>query len=148
MHSAPDGHTQIRDADPEMENEFFETRQSFLSLCQGNHYQFDTMRRAKHSSMMVLYHIHNPDAPAFASSCNVCHKEMEAGTGLRCTVCPDFDICRDCYNTSGHPHPVTVGACCCFIAPGRASVWRMCSRGPVPCPNPFCAPSIKSTAPA
>ena len=44
--------------------------QAFLSLCQGNHYQFDTIRRAKHSSAMVLYHLHNPDAPAFASTCN------------------------------------------------------------------------------
>lgn len=57
---------------PDMENEFFDTRQAFLSLCQGNHYQFDTLRRAKHSSMMVVYHLHNPSAPAFASTCNTC----------------------------------------------------------------------------
>lgn len=49
---------------------WFMHMQAFLSLCQGNHYQFDTIRRAKHSSAMVLYHLHNPDAPAFASTCN------------------------------------------------------------------------------
>jgi E1A/CREB-binding protein len=38
----------------------FHPLQAFLSLCQGNHYQFDSLRRAKHSSMMVLYHLHNP----------------------------------------------------------------------------------------
>jgi E1A/CREB-binding protein len=53
------------DPDPEVTNEHFDTRQAFLSLCQGNHYQFDQLRRAKHSSMMVLYHLHNPDAPRF-----------------------------------------------------------------------------------
>ncbi|KAK4397844.1 Histone acetyltransferase HAC1 [Sesamum angolense] len=37
-----------------LESEFFDTRQAFLSLCQGNHYQYDTLRRAKHSSMMKL----------------------------------------------------------------------------------------------
>jgi hypothetical protein len=87
-----------------IESEFFETRQAFLSLCQGNHYQFDSARRAKHSSMMVLYHLHNPSAPAFASACNVCHAEIEAGTGWRCTVCSDFDMCGGC-RARGHPHP-------------------------------------------
>ncbi|GER33598.1 histone acetyltransferase [Striga asiatica] len=66
-----------------VESEFFDTRQAFLSLCQGNHYQYDTLRRAKHSSMMVLYHLHNPTAPAFVTTCAVCHLDIEAGQGWR-----------------------------------------------------------------
>lgn len=89
--------------------------QSFLSLCQGNHYQFDTLRRAKHSSMMVLYHLHNPDAPAFSSTCNVCTTDIEPGQGYRCSVCTDFDICANCYqlNNHGHPHQLHVWPCGC-----------------------------------
>jgi len=93
------------DADPTMECEIFETRQTFLSLCQGNHYQFDTFRRAKHSSMMVLYHLHNPAAPAFTSSCNVCSRELEPGQGFRCSVCTDYDVCAVCKNKPGFSHP-------------------------------------------
>ena len=84
--------------------------QNFLSLCSGNHYQFDSLRRAKHSSMMVLYHLHNPQAPAFASNCNTCGVEVEAGQGWRCTVCSDFDQCNACYNNpvKRHPHELKV----------------------------------------
>lgn len=84
--------------------------QSFLSLCQGNHYQFDTIRRAKHSSMMVLYHLHNPEAPAFVSTCNNCQAEIEPGEGYRCTVCQDYDLCRICREEKGvqHDHPLKV----------------------------------------
>ncbi|MEW5317257.1 MAG: hypothetical protein WDW38_008570 [Sanguina aurantia] len=98
-------HQLLPDTDIDIDNEFFETRQTFLSLCQGNHYQFDTLRRAKHSSMMVLYHLHNPSAPAFTTSCNVCQSEIEPGAGFRCTVCTDFDICGKCKSTIQHPHP-------------------------------------------
>ncbi|KAE8655510.1 Histone acetyltransferase HAC12 [Hibiscus syriacus] len=82
----------------------------FLSLCQGNHYQYDTLRRAKHSSMMVLYHLHNPTAPAFVTTCNVCHLDIETGQGWRCEVCPDYDVCNACYQKDGgidHPHKLT-----------------------------------------
>jgi E1A/CREB-binding protein len=98
-----------KDPDGNIDNEFFETRQAFLSLCQGNHYQFDSLRRAKHSSMMVLYHLHNPSAPAFAATCNNCSLEIEAGTGFRCTVCSDFDMCNTC-KAKGfqHEHPMVV----------------------------------------
>ncbi|BDA47644.1 probable histone acetyltransferase HAC1 [Coccomyxa sp. Obi] len=98
------------EGNPEMQCEFFDTRQAFLSLCQGNHYQFDSMRRAKHSSMMVLYHLHNPDAPAFSCSCNACGMEIEPGQGFRCSVCQDFDMCTNCKHTVGHQHPLIAHA--------------------------------------
>ncbi|KAJ7216854.1 hypothetical protein O6H91_Y471400 [Diphasiastrum complanatum] len=99
-----------KDKDEIIESEFFDTRQAFLSLCQGNHYQYDTLRRAKHSSMMVLYHLHNPTAPAFVTTCNVCHHDIETGQGWRCETCPDFDVCNACYQkdeVKKHPHKLT-----------------------------------------
>lgn len=99
-----------KDKDDILESEFFDTRQAFLSLCQGNHYQYDTLRRAKHSSMMVLYHLHNPTAPAFVITCNICHLDIETGQGWRCETCPDYDICNSCYQKDGgldHPHKLT-----------------------------------------
>ncbi|KAI4347433.1 hypothetical protein L6164_008247 [Bauhinia variegata] len=99
-----------KDKDEILESEFFNTRQAFLSLCQGNHYQYDTLRRAKHSSMMVLYHLHNPTAPAYVSTCNICHLDIETAQGWRCQVCPEYDVCNACYQKDGgirHPHKLT-----------------------------------------
>nr|KYP53841.1 Histone acetyltransferase HAC1 [Cajanus cajan] len=98
-----------KDRDDILESEFFDTRQAFLSLCQGNHYQYDTLRRAKHSSMMVLYHLHNPTAPAFVTTCNICYLDIETGQGWRCEVCPEYDVCNACYQKGGidHPHKLT-----------------------------------------
>ncbi|KAG8387066.1 hypothetical protein BUALT_Bualt03G0214700 [Buddleja alternifolia] len=99
-----------KDKDEILESEFFDTRQAFLSLCQGNHYQYDTLRRAKHSSMMALYHLHNPTAPAFVTQCIKCHLDIETGQGWRCETCPDYDVCNACYQKDGgidHPHKLT-----------------------------------------
>ncbi|CAI9783593.1 unnamed protein product [Fraxinus pennsylvanica] len=99
-----------KDTDEILESEFFDTRQAFLSLCQGNHYQYDTLRRAKHSSMMILYHLHNPTAPAFVTTCYVCHLDIEAGQGWHCETCPEYDVCNSCYQKDGgvdHPHKLT-----------------------------------------
>lgn len=49
--------------------DFFDTRCGFIRLQQGNNYQFDTLRRAKHSSMMILWHLQNPAIPAYAHIC-------------------------------------------------------------------------------
>ena len=97
--------TEIKDSDDILESEFFDTRQAFLSLCQGNHYQYDTLRRAKHSSMMILYHLHNPTVPAFATACAICQQELEPAQGWRCEACPDYEVCSVCYSKGiNHPH--------------------------------------------
>jgi E1A/CREB-binding protein len=95
------------DVDEPQQSEHFETRQSFLNLCQGNHYQFDQLRRAKHSSMMVLYHLHNPDAPKFVPNCSNC-KASILGAAWHCRSC-DIHFCGDCIQRQGsrmHPHPL------------------------------------------
>eukprot|EP01036_Dinobryon_divergens_P046252 gene46252-61857_t len=78
---------ETEDPDDTQECEFFDTRQSFLNLCQGNHYQFDQIRRAKYTSMM----------------------EILTGQRHHCEPCT-LDICDDCYKNQGgvkvHIHPL------------------------------------------
>jgi hypothetical protein len=97
------------DVDDLQDSEHFQDRLSFLNLCTGNHYQFDQLRRAKHSSVMVLYHLHNPDAPKFVPSCALCHKEIIEGYRHNCPSC-QVDFCHTCYSAHGprlHPlHPL------------------------------------------
>lgn len=97
----------IDDDAEEMDCEFLNNRQAFLNLCQGNHYQFDHLRRAKHSSMMVLWHLHNRDAPKFVQQCTTCSREILQGHRFHCPICADFDQCQDCVqnpNIPRHPH--------------------------------------------
>ena len=89
----------IDDDEEDMDCEFLNDRQSFLNLCRGNHYQFDELRRAKHTSMMVLWHLHNRDAPKFVQQCGSCNREIVAGVRYHCPVCPEFDLCQDCYKS-------------------------------------------------
>ncbi|KAK1355680.1 Histone acetyltransferase [Heracleum sosnowskyi] len=85
-----------QDNDVILGSKFFDTRLTFLELCEGNHYQYDTLRRAKHSSMMLLYHLHNPNVPAFVPVCDVCGLNIETGQG-----CPDNNMCNACYQKDG-----------------------------------------------
>jgi len=48
----------IRDPVPLISNEFVDTRSAFLEKCQMYHWQFDELRNAQHSTLMLLYHLH------------------------------------------------------------------------------------------
>jgi len=106
----------IDDDIEEMDCEFLNNRQAFLNLCQGNHYQFDQLRRAKHTSMMVLWHLHNRDAPKFVQQCAVCSREILSGYRYHCPTCADYDQCQECVsnvNTKPHAHalqPIAVAS--------------------------------------
>jgi E1A/CREB-binding protein len=88
----------IDDDGEDLDCEFLNNRQAFLNLCRGNHYQFDELRRAKHTSMMVLWHLHNRDAPKFVQQCVACNREILSGMRYHCNACPDYDLCQECYN--------------------------------------------------
>ncbi|XP_052196496.1 histone acetyltransferase HAC12-like [Diospyros lotus] len=98
------------DTDVTIESSFFENRHSFLSFCQGNHYQFDSLRRAKHSSMMILYHLQNSTEASMGTGCCICHQDIVENQGWHCDMCPGFDACNGCYQRKGeniHVHKLS-----------------------------------------
>jgi E1A/CREB-binding protein len=97
----------IDDDAEDLDCEFLNNRQAFLNLCRGNHYQFDELRRAKHTSMMVLWHLHNRDAPKFVQQCVNCSREILSGKRYHCNTCADYDLCETCYTDP----KVNRGAC-------------------------------------
>jgi len=82
---------------------FVDTRQTFLEMCQFQHLQFDSLRRGKHSSLMLLYHLHNPHAEHLRPTCEICKNKL---TEMRwhCDQCPGYDICSDCNNDPMNEH--------------------------------------------
>jgi E1A/CREB-binding protein len=88
----------IDDDAEDMDCEILNNRQAFLNLCRGNHYQFDEVRRAKHTSIMVLWHLHNRDAPKFVQQCFACSREILSGRRYHCNTCTEFDLCQQCYD--------------------------------------------------
>ncbi|KAJ4833253.1 hypothetical protein Tsubulata_005086 [Turnera subulata] len=115
--------SETTDIDGTLDSVLFENRHSFLSFCQKNHYQFDTLRRAKHSSMMILYHLHNPATVNDVTACNICHQE----TGTQ-----DTGVCSKCQQKNYGSLPVHKSIQCSLAANGgtlikkkaQAATWK------------------------
>lgn len=92
----------IQDPDPFINCDLMDGRDAFLTMARERHYEFSSLRRAKYSSMAMLYELHNQGQDRFVYTCNNCKSHVE--TRWHCTVCDDFDLCIACYEKPGHPH--------------------------------------------
>uniref|UniRef100_A0A673N7W7 histone acetyltransferase n=1 Tax=Sinocyclocheilus rhinocerous TaxID=307959 RepID=A0A673N7W7_9TELE len=92
----------IMDPDPMLTCDLMDGRDAFLTLARDKHWEFSSLRRCKWSSMCMLVELHNQGHDRFVYTCNVCKHHVE--TRWHCTVCEDFDLCINCYNSRGHEH--------------------------------------------
>merc|ERR1712106_253689 len=77
-------------------------RDAFLTLASERHLEFSSLRRAKYSTMCMLYELHNQGQERFVYTCNSCKTHVE--TRYHCQECDDYDLCTTCFKTEGHPH--------------------------------------------
>ncbi|CAH2244092.1 jg5105, partial [Pararge aegeria aegeria] len=92
----------IQDPDPLSNCDLMDGRDAFLTMARDRHYEFSSTRRARFSTLCMLYELHNQGQDKFVYTCNSCKSHVE--TRYHCTVCDDFDLCCPCYDKEGHPH--------------------------------------------
>ncbi|CAH2065891.1 unnamed protein product [Thlaspi arvense] len=105
------------DNDVILENNMLESRQAFLGFSQKHNYSFDTLRRAKHSSMMILHHLHTSNkqhhhcsensSRLFQVTCTACEKDVSKTIYYSCLICSGYRACTGCFTkntTLRHNH--------------------------------------------
>jgi E1A/CREB-binding protein len=88
------------DPDDLMAIEMMDGRDGFLGMCRDEHREFSTLRRARHSSLVLLHSLHNADAQDFSFSCNTCEKPIDA-MDYRC-VAPTISLCPSWFTLYRH----------------------------------------------
>ena len=103
----------VLEPDPDiMARPLVDVRHTILEWSMFQHLQFDSLRRAKHATSILLYHLHFPGHSLDAYCC-ACNKVLE-GLRWHCSICTDYDVCHDCryHRNNGqlacpHAHPLT-----------------------------------------
>jgi len=75
----------VNDPDALIANDLMDGRDAFLMLARDKHYEFSSLRRAKFSSMAMLYELHTQARDSFVYTCNSCHANVD--TRYHCSVC-------------------------------------------------------------
>ncbi|XP_075035520.1 CREB-binding protein isoform X4 [Mixophyes fleayi] len=92
----------ISDPDPMLSCDLMDGRDAFLTLARDKHWEFSSLRRSKWSTLCMLVELHTQGQDRFVYTCNECKHHVE--TRWHCTVCEDYDLCVNCYNTKSHEH--------------------------------------------
>jgi hypothetical protein len=74
---------------------YVDTRQAFHQLCSFSRLQFDTLRHAKHSTMMLLQRLHDTSMPLPFHACSECKLIITARRHWHCEPA-DFHACDAC----------------------------------------------------
>ncbi|GMF26978.1 unnamed protein product [Phytophthora fragariaefolia] len=90
---------------------FFGSRFMFHQLCSYAGYQFDSLRRAKHSTMMMLHHYFNERVAQLNVFCRECSLLITRADFWSCRSCKRYALCDTCYRRQGkeHPHELVFG---------------------------------------
>ncbi|XP_066496468.1 CREB-binding protein isoform X2 [Tiliqua scincoides] len=104
LHAGPVVNTlpPIVDPDPLLSCDLMDGRDAFLTLARDKHWEFSSLRRSKWSTLCMLVELHTQGQDRFVYTCNECKHHVE--TRWHCTVCEDYDLCINCYNTKSHEH--------------------------------------------
>ncbi|VDD83371.1 unnamed protein product [Mesocestoides corti] len=94
----------IVDPDALISSELMDSRDSFLQMAREKHLEFSSLRRAKYSTLVMLYELHNEARQSFLYTCNVCKAQIV--TRWHCNECDEYDLCNRCYRRENHPHPM------------------------------------------
>ena len=86
--SPPPGTT---DPDQLVTCDLMDGRDAFLTMARERHWEFSSLRRAKFSTMAMLYELHNQSSDRFVYNCNNCHMDVE--TRYHCRECDVSTAC-------------------------------------------------------
>lgn len=75
----------IQEPDHFISCDLMDGRDAFLTMARERHYEFSSLRRAKYSSMALLYELHNQGKDNFVYTCNNCKAHVE--TRYHCSIC-------------------------------------------------------------
>lgn len=67
----------IMDKDPAISCDLMNGRDEFLNFARDKHYEFSSLRRAKYSTLALLYELHTQGNEKFQYNCNKCKSTME-----------------------------------------------------------------------